>query len=150
MALVNFNSPMLTTLPRLFDDFLTRDLFDWSSNNFSFTNTTIPAVNIIENSESFVVEMAAPGMKKDDFKIELDNEILKISSEKRDERELKEDERYTRREFSYQSFVRTFHLPKSVVDDNKIKAKYEDGVLRIMIPKKEEVKKLAPRKIAVS
>lgn len=150
MALVNFNSPMMPTLPRLFDDFFTRDLFDWNTNNFSFTNTTLPAVNIVEDNDGFVVEMAAPGMKKDDFKIELDNEILKISSEKKEEKELKEDERYTRREFSYQSFVRTFHLPKSVVDDSKIKAKYEDGILRIMIPKREEVKKLAPRKIAIS
>ncbi|HQU59034.1 MAG TPA: Hsp20/alpha crystallin family protein, partial [Saprospiraceae bacterium] len=113
------------------------------------TDTTIPAVNIIESNDGFTVEMAAPGMNKKDFQIELENEILKISSQKEVKQEIKEDDRYTRREFSYQSFQRTFHLPKSVVDDSKIKAKYEDGVLRVMIPKREEAKKLPPRKIAI-
>jgi HSP20 family protein len=94
--------------------------------------------------------MAAPGMSKKDFKIELDNEILKISSEKKVENELNESERYTCREFSYQSFERTFHLPKSVVDLTKIKAKYDDGMLRITIPKREEAKALPPRQIDIA
>ncbi len=93
--------------------------------------------------------MAAPGMNKKDFQIELDNEILTISSEKKTENDLKEGDRFTRREFSYQSFRRSFHLPKSVVDDSKIKAKYENGVLRVVIWKKEEAKALPPRKIAI-
>ncbi|MCB0554580.1 MAG: Hsp20/alpha crystallin family protein [Phaeodactylibacter sp.] len=144
------NFPALVpSLPKLFDDFFTRDLFDWGTQNFSTTDTTIPAVNIIESNDGFTVEMAAPGMNKKDFQIELENEILKISSQKEVKQEIKEDDRYTRREFSYQSFQRTFHLPKSVVDDSKIKAKYEDGVLRVMIPKREEAKKLPPRKIAI-
>lgn len=146
MTLIRSNFP---TLPRLFDDFFTKDLFDWGNSNFSNTNTTLPAVNIVENNDAFLVEMAAPGMNKKDFNIELENEVLKISSHKEMENETKEDERYTRREFSYQSFQRTFHLPKSVVDANKIEAKYEDGVLRIMIPKKEEAKALPPRQIKV-
>ncbi|PHN03552.1 Hsp20/alpha crystallin family protein [Flavilitoribacter nigricans] len=146
MTLIKSNFP---TLPRLFDDFFTRDVFDWGNSNFSNTNTTLPAVNIVENNEGFLVEMAAPGMKKEDFTIELENEVLKITSHRETEQENKEDERYTRREFSYQSFQRTFHLPKTVVDDSRIEAKYEDGLLRIMIPKREEAKVLPPRQIQV-
>lgn len=146
MTLIRSNFP---TLPRIFDDFLTRDVFDWGTNNYSITNTTLPAVNILENNDAFLVEMAAPGMNKKDFTIELDNEMLKISSEKEVKYEPKEDERYNRREFSYQAFQRTFHLPKTVVDESKIEAKYEDGVLRVMIPKREEAKALPPRQIKV-
>ena len=149
MTLTKIDAPIAQRLPRLFDDFLTRDLFDWGFKNNSFTNTTIPAVNIVENSEGFTVEMAAPGMSKQDFSVELNNELLTISSQKETQNELQGDERYTRREFSYQSFQRTFHLPKSVVDESKIKAKYEDGVLRVLIPKKEEAKALPPRTINI-
>jgi HSP20 family protein len=149
MTLTKWNSSLFPSFPRLFDDFFTRDLADWSNGNFSSTNTTLPSVNILENNDGFLVEMAAPGMKKEDFRIELDNEYLKISSEKQSENEIKDGERYTRREFSYQSFERSFHLPKSVVDTGKINAKYENGLLRIMIPKREEAKALPPRQIAV-
>jgi HSP20 family protein len=140
---------MFPSLPKLFDDFFTRDLSDWSFNNFSGNDMTLPSTNIKETNDHFLVEMAAPGMNKNDFKIELDNETLKISSEKHLENELKENEHYTRREFSYQSFQRSFHLPKSVVDDSRIKASYQDGVLRIEIPKREEAKAKPPRQITV-
>lgn len=149
MTLVKGNLPVFPAFPRLFDDFFTRDLFDWGPRSFSNTQTTIPAVNIIENYDSFHVEMAAPGMDKADFLIELDNEYLTISSKKEVRNELRENEQYTRREFSYQSFQRTFHLPKTVVDESKIKAEYKNGLLRIMIPKKEEAKALPPRTIAI-
>lgn len=144
------SSPIQHSFPRLFDDFFTRDFFDWGSRNHSVTNTTVPAVNIIESHDHFRVEMAAPGMEKSDFLIELNNDILKISSNKEELNQLKEDEHFMSREFSYQSFVRTFHLAKTVVDDSKIKASYENGVLRIMIPKREEAKKLPPRQIKIS
>lgn len=149
MTLVKSNLPVFPAFPRLFDDFFTRDLSDWGSRGFSNTQTSIPAVNIIENYDSFHVEMAAPGMDKEDFLIELDNEYLTISSKKEVRNELRENEQYTRREFSYQSFQRTFHLPKTVVDESKIKAEYKNGVLRIMIPKKEEARALPPRTIAI-
>ncbi len=142
-------SNVFPSLPRFFDDFLTREFSDWDLQNNSATDTTIPAVNVIETNDSFTVEMAAPGMKKEDFQIELENEVLKIASRKETERKLKEGERYTRREFSYQSFLRTFRLPKSVVDDSKINARYENGILRILIPKREEAKLPAPRKIEI-
>ena len=93
--------------------------------------------------------MAVPGMNKEDFVVELDNEILKITSQVEGDQELKHENRYLRREFSYRSFERTFHLPKSVVDQSKIEAMYQDGMLRLMIPKKEEAKALPPRKIAI-
>src|SRR4026208_1007731 len=80
---------------------------------------TIPAVNIKETGDSFLVEMAAPGMEKKDFKIELDGNALTISSEKQNESEEKEGENYNRKEFSYQSFYRTFNLPKEVVNADK-------------------------------
>lgn len=134
----------------MFDDFWTRDLMNWGLGNNSNTNTTIPAVNIKETADHFEVEMAAPGMKKEDFSIELNGNQLTIASEKTDEREEKEDQYYSKREFSYQSFQRTFQLPKDVVDSEKIEAHYENGVLNLLIPKKEEARKKPPRMIQVS
>ena len=133
----------------LFDDFFTRDLWNWGTGNGSVTNTTVPAVNIRETNENFVVEMAAPGMTRDDFRVELDGNTLSITSEKQSREEQKEGERYTRREFSYQSFQRTFQLPKDVVDADKIEAKYENGVLHLVIPKKEEARQKPPRMIEI-
>ena len=132
--------------PGLFD--LTRDWFDLHNNNYSSTGTNIPAVNIKESNEGFEVEMAAPGMSKKDFKIELENNLLTISSEKREEAEKKEGDRYTRKEFSYQSFSRSFSLPE-VVDADKINARYENGVLFLSIPKKEEAKPKPPKQISI-
>ncbi len=100
----------------------------------------IPAVNIKEENDKFVLELAAPGMKKDDFKINLDNYQLTISAETRNEKKEREDS-YTRREFVYNSFSRSFTLPKTI-DIDKIKADYRNGVLNIVLPKKEEEAKL--------
>ena len=105
----------------LFDDFFSRDLWNWGLNNNSTTNTTIPLVNVKETGENFEVEMAAPGMNKQDFKVELDGNLLTITSEKNQENDVKEGERYSRREFSYQSFQRSFQLPKEVVDQIRLK-----------------------------
>lgn len=149
MALIKSNLPTFPSFPRLFDDFFTRDLFDFNNRASSLDHTTIPAVNIVENHEGFSVEMAAPGMSKADFNIQLNNEVLSISAQKEWKNEMKDNERYTRHEFSYQSFERSFHLSKSVVDDSKIKAEYQDGILRVLIPKKEEAKALPPRTIVV-
>lgn len=135
--------------PSLFDDFFTRDIWNLASNNNSYTNTTIPLVNIRETNDNFEVEMAAPGMNKQDFKVELDGNVLTITSEKQNENEVKEGERYTRREFSYQSFQRSFQLPKEVVDADKIEAKYENGVLKLVVPKKEEARPRPPKMIQI-
>jgi HSP20 family protein len=136
--------------PLLFDDFFNRDFFDWGLSNYSDTNTSIPKVNVKETKDNFEVEVAAPGMNKKDFKIQLDGNMLSISSEKSNEREENnEDEKYSRREFSYQSFQRSFTLPKDVVDADKIEAKYENGLLHLVIPKKEEAKQKPPRQIQI-
>jgi HSP20 family protein len=138
-------------MSHLFDDFFTRDLTGWGLNNSSETNTTIPAVNIRETNDNFEVEMAAPGMSKEDFKVELDGNQLTISSErKKEQQETDEQHRYSRQEFSYESFQRRFMLPKDVVDAEKIQARYNNGVLHLTIPKKEEVKKRPPRMIEIS
>lgn len=135
-------------MPGLFDRFFENDLFDWSNRNYSNTNTTLPAVNIKEDKDGFEVEMSAPGLDKKDFKIEINNKVLTISSEKTVENEAKEGEQFTRREFSYQSFNRSFTLPETV-EDNRIKAKYEKGILYVSIPKKEEAKPKPVRQIDI-
>ena len=150
MNLLKRNGNGMTQLPLLFDDFFNRDFFNWGISNFSDTNTTIPNVNIKETPENFEVEVAAPGMDKKDFKIELDGNMLTISSEKTNQQtENKEDEKYSRKEFSYQSFQRTFNLPKEVVDSEKIEATYNNGLLHLTIPKKEEAKQKPPRQIQI-
>lgn len=150
MTLVKRNGNLLNPLPLLFDDFFNRDLFNWNNANFSDTNSTIPAVNIKETPENYEVEVAAPGMTKNDFKVELDGNVLTIRSERNHQKEEKEGERYFRKEFSYQSFQRTFTLQKDVVDIDKIVARYENGLLHLLIPKKEEVKQKPPRLIQIS
>ena len=140
----------LATFPALFDDFFNRDVFNWRQNNYSDTNTTIPAVNIKETPAHFEVEVAAPGMEKKDFNVQLEGTMLTISSEKESSKEQQEDVRYTSREFSYLSFSRTFNLQKDVVDTEKIQATYENGVLRLLIPKKEEAKQKGPRRIEIA
>jgi len=144
MSLVRFSNQ----LPSMFDRFFEGDLFDWSNRNFSLTNTTLPSVNIKENSDEFKVEVAAPGFEKGDFKLELNHDVLTISSEKQIENEAKEDERYSKREFSYQSFTRSFTLPHSA-DSERIDATYDNGILFVSIPKKEESKPKPSRMIEI-
>ena len=150
MTITKRNGNWLHHFPTLFDDLLNRDLFNWNTSNFSNTNTTIPAVNIKETGENYQVEVAAPGMTKKDFRVQLDGNVLTISSEKENGQEVNENERYISREFSYQSFLRTFTLQKDVVDADKIQARYTDGVLHLLIPKKEEAKQKPPRMIEIA
>jgi HSP20 family protein len=98
----------------------------------------IPAVNISETDGNYHIELAAPGLKKEDFKISLDRDVLTISAEQRTE-QAEEEKKYNKREYSYSSFVRSFTLPDSANDEN-IEAGYHDGVLTINVPKKEEAK----------
>lgn len=144
MSLVRFSNQM----PSVFDRFFENDMFDWSNRNYSNTNTTLPAVNIKEDEDGFEVEMSAPGLDKKDFKIELNKSVLTISSEKKAENETKEGQQFTRREFSYQSFSRSFTLPETV-EGEKIKAKYENGILSVSIPKKEEAKPKPVKQIEI-
>lgn len=131
-----------------FDDFFTRDLFDWPRRTED--HTAVPRVNIVETSDDFRVEMAAPGMKKEDFKLKLDNDMLVIQTElaSEDAPSENDDTRYVRREFNYFTFKRSFHLPNTV-DTDSIEAKYQDGILHLVIPKKEEARKKPVKTIAV-
>ena len=95
---------------------------------------SLPAVNVKENEKSFDIEVAAPGLNKKDFSITAENGVLTISSEKEEEREEKEKD-YTRKEFSYSAFSRSFALPENANEDD-IKANYEDGILKLSIAKK--------------
>lgn len=142
-------SSILPTVSRFFDDDWNL-LFDWSNRNFSNTATTVPSVNVRENDDEYLVEMAVPGMKKEDFQIEVNNNVLTIRSEVKNEQEKKEGETYTRREFSYQSFYRSFNLNHQEVDEYKIKATYKDGILSVVLPKKEEAKPKPSRSIKIS
>jgi len=133
---------------RIFNDFFDKEFFDWSNNNYAPENTTLPAVNIKETESEFRVELAVPGMNKKDFKIDLRDNVLTISSEKETKTE-EDNDVYTRKEYNYQSFIRMFTLPDTIVDSDKIKAEYINGELIISIPKKEEAKKKEPRMIAI-
>ena len=150
MTILKRNGNQQSQVPHLFDDFFNRDIFNWGLSNYSDTNTTIPAVNIKETADNYEVQVAAPGMTKSDFNVELEGNTLTISSEKQSENEQNQDFRYTTKEFSYQSFSRTFTLQKEVVDTEKIRATYENGLLNLTIPKKEEARKKGPRRIEIS
>lgn len=150
MLSIRKNGNNSQSFPSLLDDIFGRELFNWENSNFSATSTTVPSINIKENAENFEVELAVPGMDKNDFKVTLDDNLLTISSSKKDEKETVEDN-FTRREFSYQSFQRSFELPNNVVDEENIKAHYDNGLLHLVIPKKEEAKEnKAPRVIEIS
>jgi HSP20 family protein len=129
--------PSLFNVPSLFNDFFLNDWFSRSSGNTG----ALPAVNVKETNEAFELEVAAPGLKRDDFKVEMNNDRLIITGEKKmEDKEGKEGSDYVRREFNYQSFMRSFSLPQTMVDSNKIVAKYSDGVLHIYVPKTENAK----------
>ena len=143
----NGNNLMFPEFPSLFDDFLTRDFFNLPSRG-AFTGTSVPAVNVKETDSAFELELAAPGMEKKDFKIELEHDTLVISAQRETKAEEKsEDGKYARKEFSYQSFRRAFHLPENSVNDNEITANYKDGILHILVPKKEPVKTKITREV---
>lgn len=134
-------------LPAVFDDFITRDLFRPS---FSTTGVSTPAVNIIESNDDFRLEMVAPGMKKENFKVQVDSGMLTVSYEHTDNREgERRDWKYTRHEYNYHSFSRSFTLPDTV-EAEKIQANYTDGILNLVIPKRDDARTKPPRKIVVS
>jgi HSP20 family protein len=134
------------SMPSIFEDFFKpwNEFFDVPGSRIFNRVMNVPGVNIMEFKEDYRIELAVPGLKKDDFKIEVEGNLLTISAEKEIQFEEK-FEQFTRQEFNYTNFSRTFTLPEYVVNEN-IQAKYEDGVLRIVLPKKEEFKKQAAMK----
>lgn len=119
--------------PSLMEEFFKPD---WMGGMQNPNALSVPPVNIRETDQSFEVELSSPGKKKEDFNIEIDNDLLTISSEAKSENTVEEG-KFTRREFSYSSFRRSFSLPETVKED-EIRASYEHGILRISLPKKEE------------
>lgn len=140
-ALARTNDLMI---PSVFDDFL-RPWNDWFDGGSYLTRpTTVPSVNVVESKDDYKLSLAVPGMKKSDFKIDMTGNLLTISSEKEEKKEEK-DENYSREEYNYSSFSRSFTLPEEVNKD-KIDATYVDGILKLVLPKKEEAKKLTVNK----
>lgn len=145
MNLVRFK-PATTTWPafdNIFDDFF-KDISKTVGRDSS--TYARPAVNIVENKEGFSIELAAPGLTKEDFNVSVEKNTLTISADKEAKQE--EDVKYRRKEFSYFSFKRSFHLPNSI-DANNITAKYENGVLSLALAKKEEAKEKPARTIEI-
>lgn len=154
-SLTQSGIPFFSSLPSLLDQVFNDDpMFNWSKNlrrGFTTENlgTTLPAVNIRETGEEFIIEVAVPGMNKSDFRIECNQQLLQISyNNSEGKKEGASESDYWRKEFSFESFNRSFQLPESV-NTEKVFAKYEDGILRVIIAKKEEARQKPSRQISV-
>ncbi len=143
-TLVKFNPYAPVAFNNLVDQFLNRSISHFVGSDHAVTS---PSVNVVETKEAYRVDVAAPGLEKSDFHLEIDKDILTISARKENTQEVKEDH-YTRREFNYASFKRSFTLPEHI-DTAGIKAAYTNGVLSVTLPKKEEVIANTQRTIAV-
>ena len=133
-------------MPSVFDDIF-KPWNEWFEGGLWGRTMQVPAVNITEQKDDYLVSLAAPGLKKDDFKIDVDGNMLTISSEKEETKEEK-DKKFTRKEYNYSSFSRSFSLPEEI-NKEKIEAYYEDGVLKITLPRKEEARKTTAKHISV-
>ena len=147
MNLVKFNpfSPSRSFFNDFADDFFNTNISNFIGSDFVASN---PSVNVVETDDTFKIEVAAPGLDKKDFNLSIEKDHLIIESSKKEEKEVKE-EKFTRREFNYASFKRSFYLPETV-DANKIGAKYENGVLNITLPKVEKTEVETSRNIKIS
>jgi len=133
------NSPFF---PALFDEWLSNEWLPSST----LPTRQLPAVNIQETDTSFLLELAAPGFKKEDLQVEVEKDILSISSQS--DAAAEEDAQYTRKEYGYRSFRRTFTIPESV-DSKKIEAQYKEGILEVKLPKKKEMLQEAKKSISI-
>ncbi len=146
MTLVKLNQrPIEKRVNSLFEDFFNNFPSRVLNEEFAGFNQTVPT-NVKENDNAYILEVVAPGMEKSDFKVNIDNNILTISAEKKASTK-EENERHVRREFNYKSFTRSFTIDDSIQND-KIQARYENGVLFVELPKKEEVK-VSPKEISI-
>jgi len=139
-----------TNLPSLFDNFFGRDVNEFLGTSF---DATLPAVNVLEGKDDFKIEVAAPGLKKENFKLHVNHNRLTIASQventQEKEAEHTPETKYTRKEFNFSTFQRNFTLPQSV-DTEKINASYTDGILTVTLPKREEAKVKPVREIAIA
>ncbi len=148
MTLVKWNSNGNSTVPAfnsLIENFFGRDLSDFVGRDLA---TTIPAVNVVESPEAYTVQVAAPGLKKEHFQINFHNNLLTIASKAETTTEETKG-KYTRKEFGYTSFQRSFTVPNTV-DADRIEAAYKDGILHVQLPKREEAKERPSRQITIS
>jgi HSP20 family protein len=149
MSLTRSNNDVFPAFSNMLENFFGRDMDDLFNRSWSNVGLSVPAVNIKETNDAYYLEVAAPGMKKEDFKVTLDNGLITISTEKQDHTEQNTKEgRYTKREFSYHSFRRSFSLPQTA-DHEHIEARYIDGMLLLTVPKKEEARRKEPRMIEI-
>lgn len=129
MSIIKRDFPSLNSLTDLFDN-------EWTNRKFLNSEWT-PAVNVIDNKNNYEVEISVPGLKKEDFNITIDNRLLTVSGQSKNEKEEKE-KNYTRKEFSSTSFVKTFTLPENIKEGD-VNAKYDDGILKLTLNKKETI-----------
>ncbi len=158
MTLVKFKNPLTPSLrePSILRDPFFSDLMDTQKSLFNLNrifnggSEMTPAMNIKETKNEFKIELAAPGLTKNDFNITIDDGVLTISSEKEEEKTEEREEGYLRKEFSYKAFTRSMSLPETVDESKDVKAEYHDGVLKLMLHKKPAVKSKAAKTIKVS
>lgn len=146
MTIVRRFNNQMPDISNIFDDFFGGDFYNAPA---ATGNRSVPAVNVRETKDEYEIEVAAPGLEKKDFKVEVNNNVLTISCEKEESREEKE-KGFTRREFSYTGFRRSFAIPRNEVDDSKIDAAYKDGILKLTLHKREEVKPKPSRMIEIN
>lgn len=135
-------------IPKFFEEAFGKDFKDWTSDAWYNFGIYIPAANIKETNNAFELEMTAPGREKADFSIRYDDDRLSISVSKKSIAP-EEEERYTRKEFAYPAFRRQFNFPKFAVEQAAIKATYENGILKVILPKREEAKQADSQEIKV-
>lgn len=145
MTIVRRFNNQMPEIANIFDDFFGGDVF---TRPIASARNSVPAVNIRETQDEYEIEVAAPGVSKDDFKVEIHNNVLTIACDKEENHEQKEG--YTRREFCYSGFRRSFSIPRNEVDETKINAAYKDGILRVTLHKREEVKPRPARMININ
>lgn len=143
MTLIRRFNNQYPDISNVFDDF-----FGGSSLSSAQGTRSVPSINVKETEDEYNIEVAAPGLKKENFKVEVHNNVLTLSYEDEESQE-QEEKGYTRREFSYSSFRRSFSIPRNEVDDSKIDAAYKDGVLMVKLHKREEVKPKPARMISI-
>jgi HSP20 family protein len=146
MTLVK-TKPNGSVIPKLVSDFFDTDLFSVPK-LFDFNGLKVPAANVSENNAAYTIELAAPGFDKNDLKVEVDSNVLTISASREKEKK-DEKENYRRREFAFESFTRSFNLPENGLPE-KVSANYENGILKISLPKKEVTLPKSKKEIKIS
>ena len=145
MSLIKFNKNRFPWDSSLTDFWNREEMFN---DDFFSMEKSLPAMNVKEHDDDFEIELASPGFEKKDFEVTLKDHVLEVCAEKSKE-EVEEDKDYTRKEFNYNSFRRSMHLPNTVDESKKVKATYKNGILKLNLLKKEQAKEKPKRVIEV-